>query len=200
METLGETLQSSVEKQVEKAINDYREREERKCNLIVHNVPEPRVDSMDKKGDDELSLRRIFEITKTEEVEIVELTRLGKPTAGKDRLIKIELRSVSDKHKVLGGTKHLRTKVGNDYVHEWSKVFITPDQTKEERTKSMNLKKELERRRKDEKNDKLIIYRGSIIDKKSIASARTDTSTGTPGTSSSTDTPGGSEPGEVFRH
>ena len=73
-----------------------------------------------------------------------------RPAAGKEKLIKVQLQAVADKHKVLGGTKHLRTKDGDDYAHEWSNVFITPDQTKEERIKNMNLKKELKRRRKDE--------------------------------------------------
>ena len=62
----------------------------------------------------------------------VDFTRLGKPTAGKNRLIKVQLGPVSDKHKVLGGTKHLRTKIGEEYAHEWSSVFFTLDQTKEE--------------------------------------------------------------------
>ena len=63
---------------------------------------------------------------------------------------------------------HIRTKIGDDYAHEYCKVFITPDQTKEERIKSMNLKEELERRKKDEKNDKLIIFRGEIVEKRSM--------------------------------
>lgn len=65
---------------------------------------------------------------------------------------------------MLGGTKHLRAKIGDDCAHEWSKIFITPDQTKEERIKTINLKKELERHKKDEKNDRLIILRDEIIE------------------------------------
>ena len=81
----------------------------------------------------------------------MEFTRLGRPVAGKDRLLKVQMQTVADKHKVLVGTKHLRTKLGDEYAHKWSKVSITPDQTKDERIKSMNLKKELERRRTEEK-------------------------------------------------
>lgn len=171
VDSLRDSLQSAVEKQVEKAITEYKEREERKCNLIVHNVPEPKQDSLDKKRDNEGSLHKIFETTHSGEVKIVDFTRLGKPTAGKNRLIKIQLGSVSDKHKVLGGTKHLRTKIGEEYAHEWSSVFITPDQTKEEPNKSINLKRELERRKKEEKNANLVIFRGEIIERKSYASA-----------------------------
>ena len=46
----------------------------------------------------------------------------------------------------------------------------------------MNLKKELERGRTEEKNDKLIIFRGEIIEKRSFASVVNDM-VGTPGTS-----------------
>ena len=133
VEGLKESLQSAVEKQVEKAINDYREREDRKCNLIIHNVPEPRPDSVDKKKEDENSIMHVFDITKSGEVKVVDFTRLGRPVAGKDRLLKVQMQTVADKHKALGGTKHLRTKVGDEYAHKWSKVFITPDQTKDER-------------------------------------------------------------------
>ena len=78
---------------------------------------------MDKKRDGEISLRQMFEIIKSDEKKIIEFTRSGKPNAGKDRLMKVQLGSVEDK----------RTKDGNECAHECSKVFITPDQTKEER-------------------------------------------------------------------
>ena len=34
-------MDTKIETQVEKAIEMYREREERKCNVTIHNVPEP---------------------------------------------------------------------------------------------------------------------------------------------------------------
>ena len=36
--------------------------------------------------------------------------------AGKDRLLNVQLQNVADKHKSLGGTSHLRTKIGDDYA------------------------------------------------------------------------------------
>ena len=36
--------------------------------------------------------------------------------AGKDRLSKVQLQNVADKDKSLGGTRHLRTKIGDDYA------------------------------------------------------------------------------------
>ena len=60
--------------------------------------------------------------------------KLGRPVDGKQRLIKLVLGSVTNKHQLLSGTKLLRSKDkdGNS-SHGWSNVFVTPDLTKEER-------------------------------------------------------------------
>ena len=78
-----------------------------------------------------------------EEVKVESFFRLGKPTEGKKRLIKVCLDSVTSKHKMLGGTKVLREKEDGEYKSPWSNVFITPDLTKEEREKSKTLRAEL---------------------------------------------------------
>ena len=187
-EDLKNTLQSVVEEQVEKAITEYREREERKLNIIIHNVPEPRAESTDKKGDDEISLKEILLTTKCVGLKNFDFVRLGRPSDGRDRLIKVTLGSVSDKHRVLGGTRYLRAKIGQVYAHRWSKIFITPDQTKEERIKNMNLKRELEKRKLEEKNHDLIIFRGEIVERRSDSLVN-----------STMATPGISEPGRPFR-
>ena len=53
--------------------------------------------------------------------------------------------------------------------HGWSNVFVTPDLTKEEREKNRTLRLELEKRKNDEKNPNLVIYRGKIVDRKNIS-------------------------------
>lgn len=52
---LKEDIEKIVELKVENAIVEFREREQRKCNIIVHNVPES-----GKKETDAQSLRDIF--------------------------------------------------------------------------------------------------------------------------------------------
>ncbi len=76
--------------------------------------------------------------------------RLGKPIRDKSRLIKVCLSSVADKHRLLAGTKLLREKKNDEYISKWSKVYITPDLTKDEIEKSKALRFELEKRKKDE--------------------------------------------------
>ncbi|WAR05168.1 hypothetical protein MAR_020537, partial [Mya arenaria] len=164
VEDLKKSMDVAICDRVELAIKSYREREERKCNVIIHNVPEPDAGSENKKEDDEICIKKIMEVIDCQDVNIVKSVRLGAPGT-KPRLIKVQLDSVSDKHHVLGGTRLLRTKRGEEYAHAWNKVFITPDQSKEEREKSMMLKRELERRRTNEGNKNLVIFRGEIIER-----------------------------------
>ena len=164
VDALKVSLDKTVSEKVEDAIKQYREREDRKCNVILHNIPEPATESQSKKEDDKKSIMEVFGVMGCKDVQILQHVRIGTPSS-RSRLIKVQLGSVSEKHKVLGGTKLLRAKQGENYAHKWSKVFVTPDQTKEEREKSIKLKRELERRR-NEGNRNLVIYRGEIVERK----------------------------------
>ena len=157
------SLDAKIEKQVEKSLLAFREREDRKCNIILHNVAEPT--SEDKKEEDQGHIKDIIRSVKCEEVKVESFFRLGKPADGRKRLIKVCLDSVSSKHKMVGGTKVLREKKDGKYTPKWSNVFITPDLTKEEMDKSRELRTELKRRKEVQKNGNLVIFRGSIIDK-----------------------------------
>ena len=57
---LEESIDEKIEKKVEKAIESFRDREERKCNVILHNVPESTTES--KKEEDGVKLREILRI------------------------------------------------------------------------------------------------------------------------------------------
>lgn len=161
---LEKDLGNKIEEQVEKSLHAYKEREERKCNVILHNIPEPKsVDN--KKQEDCENIKDLFSSIQCEDVTPVSFFRLGKPLKDKTRLVKVCLDSVSNKHRLLGGTKILREKRDDEYVSKWSRIYITPDLTKEEIEKSKALRVELDRRKKDEKNDNLVIFRGEIVDK-----------------------------------
>ena len=164
LDSIKGTVEDVVQEKVENAIREFKEREDRKCNVIIHNVPEPRPESETKKEDDEKCLKEILSVVKCEDIEMSSFVRLGTP-GGKTRLVKVTLGTVTDKHRILGGTKYLREKKKDEYVHNWSKVFITPDLTRDERALSIRLKKELERRRTEEGNPNLFISRGQIIER-----------------------------------
>ena len=150
IENLKATMDTKIEKQVEKATEMYHEREERKCNIIIHNVPEPITE--DKKREEGEKICDIFAVMKCDEIMPKSVIRLGRPVDGRIRLLKLTLESVACEHKLLGGTKSLRAKDGDGNVkHGWSNVFITPDLTKEEREKDKALREELKKRKEDEK-------------------------------------------------
>ena len=162
------SIDEKIEKQVEKAIKSYSDREDRKCNVIFHNIPKSF--SENKKEEDGKKLRDILAVMKCNDIEPKAFVRLGRPLDGKQRLAKVILDSVTIKHQLLGGAKFFRTKDkdGNS-LHGWSKIFVTPDLTKEERERSRLLRIELGKRKSDVENLNLVIYRGKIIDRKDIS-------------------------------
>lgn len=166
LNTIETTLDKKVEMKVQNVVEAYRDREERKLNLIVHNVPEPNSDSIDKKGDDASALTDIFATLQCNP-SIQSFVRLGKPLSTKPRLLKVTLKNISDKHTVLGATKKLRSKNTEGHVtHKWGNIYITPDLSKDERDRNFDLRNELEKKKKS--NPNLVIFRGKIVDKREI--------------------------------
>ena len=88
---------------------------------------------------------------KCNDIEPKAFVRLSRPLDGKQRLAKVILDSVTIKHQLLGGAKFLRTKDGDGKSsHGWSKIFVTPDLTKEEQERSRLLRIELGKRKSDD--------------------------------------------------
>ena len=50
----------------------------------------------------------------------------------------------------------------------YSNIFVTPDMSKAEREENAALRRELDKRRRDESNNDLVIYKRKIIDRKEI--------------------------------
>lgn len=171
------TMDERIKRKVEQAIDDFKEREERKCNIILHNILEPAGD--EKKEEDVRQVKEIFQVMKCQDVDIKSVVRLGKPLPGKKRLVKVTLDSVNSKHHVLGGAKLLRSKgERGEPLHLFCNIFVTPDLTKDERERNAALRAELEIRKKDEKNINLVIYRNKIIDKRDISGKPRDKEVG----------------------
>ena len=176
---LQETLDSKVEDKVEKSLRAFRDREERKCNLIIHNLCES--DSVDKEARlqyDRSQLESLLDIVGAGDVTVKSFIRLGKrkeegEATAKPRLILLTVDTVYNKQKILKGAKNLRTKDEEDeYVHfDFANVFISGDLTKEDRIKRHNLRKELKTRKENGETD-LVIYGGKIINKSEIQNNR----------------------------
>ena len=102
------------------AMNELEDRNRRKCNLIVHKLP----DSEDSK--DEETFLSICKDVLGLDVKIVTIKRLGQQR-GLPRLLLVVLENEDIKRQILARSPRLRQS------DSWKTVFITPDLTRQER-------------------------------------------------------------------
>ncbi len=151
-------LESSIDVKVQDAINDYRNREARKCNIIIHNVPESNKENpKDRMKDDTVQVMDMIEgAMELETANINSAIRLGKKDSeGRVRLLKVTVDSVKSKREILINAKKLRG------IGKWKNIFVTPDLAPKERQQNKELREELKKRREDGE-DGLVIRRGKI--------------------------------------
>ena len=75
IEDIQSSLDTKIEQQVGKSQQAYKEREERKCNIILHDVTEPTGD--DKKKEDLENIMDIARSVECEDIEVESFFRLG---------------------------------------------------------------------------------------------------------------------------
>ena len=137
----------------------FMDKERRKQNLVIHNLPEETEGSpKDKAEKDEQKFKEMIRESMKMNVHPSKSFRVGKKIEGKDRLLIITVESVDVKQDILRSATELRN------TEEWRNVFITPDMTRQEREEGKRLRDELKRRR-DAGQTGLVIRRGKIIKK-----------------------------------
>ena len=158
LNTKVEKLENSIDTKVQEAIEEYREREARKYNVIIHNIPESKKeDSKDRISEDMESVDSMLEDgLDVSDVTVTSAVRLGKREEGKTRLLKVGVDSVKSKRNLLQNARKLRR------TEAWKKVFITPDHTPKERQVNRELREEL-KRRSEEGEERLVIRKGKIV-------------------------------------
>ncbi|KAI8513752.1 hypothetical protein Bbelb_080760 [Branchiostoma belcheri] len=146
-------------REVVQLVDEYIEREKRRKNLVVFNVPE---DVKDDATDSMLSDKKLFiDITKEEFNLIPKVQaayRLGRKTSDKPRplLIRMDNDDTSSRALILRRAKDLRNST------RWSRVYIVPDMTPNEREADRKLRQEL-KSRKEAGEANLVIRRGRIV-------------------------------------
>jgi len=151
-----DTLENSIDGKVQSAVEEYRDREARKCNLIVHQVPESSLpDAKERNAEDTAVVSQILVDIGVQDAKLESVVRLGKRIPDKHRLMKVTVDSVSSKIQALRNAKRLRN------TQHWKEVFVTPDMTPKEREKNKALREELKRRR-DDGEEHLVIRNGEI--------------------------------------
>ena len=152
-----EKLEAKIKMQITESIEEQKEAEEKKNNLIIFNINESSGEKENTKEDiakiENLLATIIPEIKEEPETEM-EISRLGKnkPTNGaKPRPIRIIFKSGELRRKVLGNAKELK---GNK---KYTKVGISTDKTTKERNQEQLLRAEYAKR-KAKKEDVIIDF------------------------------------------
>ena len=136
----------SIQDVVATLLNEEKEKEKRRLNIIVHNVPESSSEeSLTRKNEDTEFVSKLCESQFNAKVSIVKAYRLGKKGA-KPRLLKISLSSVSEKATVLKNCTQLRNR---STPPPYQNIFISPDLTPKEQKRSKELRSELKERNKN---------------------------------------------------
>ena len=119
---------------------EEKEKEKRKLNLIVHQIPESNLaESCDRKKEDMDNLAVLFNKYVGVKSSVTNAIRIGKKT-DRPRLIKVILSSKEEKINILCSRRNLRNKV---YPTHINKVFITPDLTPLQQRRNKQLCTEL---------------------------------------------------------
>ena len=152
--------------QVMSILNENREKEKRKFNVILHNIPESKApESATKVKDDTAKAFEIFEAIGVNNVTIDRIVRLGKPDTqpGKMRLLLVDVGDVKVKEMLLRRAPNLKR---NENL---SKFFITEDKTPEEQKFFRELVKQRDQKRKDEPDYNHFIRDNKIVSTKKAA-------------------------------
>ena len=142
-------------------MDEYRDRERRKLNLIFHKISESKSEEATvRKFEDTKFVQKVANEIGVKQLEIVEVVRLGQHRNDNVRLLKVQVGNLSLKRLLLSNAKKLRLSSSEPL----RKVFITPDLSLQERKVQRDLRSEL-KRRKDAGESDLIIRKGQIVKK-----------------------------------
>ena len=160
-------IKEFVVEKVGEALSEAREKEARKLNLLLVNVPEnPGEDAQEK---DMVSVNKIMKkIMPDDEVKVTNLVRLpmakGQTNIGRaPRMMKIKVEDIHTKRKILSNSYKLNE--GSDITDPKKKLYINQDLTREERIEGKKLREAL---RNHPDRDNMKIKGNKLVPKESI--------------------------------
>ena len=152
------TNRANITTVVNEALKEKEDIQNRKMNLVIHNLEEPTDDATE-----DALLKTLIndKLGIEDEITMTDITRLGnRRDDGLPRMLKIELQTLSMKRKILSCATKLRQLPEQD---KFAKVFVKPDLTKKQQQESKNLYEILKKTRIDDPDNRYKIYRGNII-------------------------------------
>ena len=160
--TISERDSSRLQYKIRQEISEIEDIQSRKFNLILHrrNQKKKKLPESDTEQDDIQGVHNLLGAVFHIRTKIVSVTRLGRPSANRIRLLKVQLPTIAEKKQILAKAKELR-----DSTHEvHSKIYIRPDMTKRQLEDSKNLHACLQQKRMSYPDKKWIIRKGEVVD------------------------------------
>ena len=168
-ETQGTKDSAETTRAISRVFDSFVDRENRKLNVVVHNLPEQEGESVAEKTENDIKLFK--EVIKEGMSLIVRPTkafRAGRKVEGKPRLLIVSLENVDTKVELLKMAPQLR------HLTTWKRIYVTPDLPKKERDEGKRLREELSNRRQAGEEN-LAIRRGKIVKLSQTSQDETDT-------------------------
>ena len=93
-----------------KIVDEYRDRESRKLNLVLHNVPESQATQQSERVSDDVKfVSNIAKDIGIKEFNIDNVICLGSKVPNRYRLLRVKLATLNQKRKFLNNAKKLRS-------------------------------------------------------------------------------------------
>lgn len=144
----------------EEVISEVSEREKRRYNILLHNVPESTAQvPSDRVSSDMNVIRRIMDsLSIQHQSEVLNPVRLGRfnPSSSRPRPIKLRMSTESVVFRMLGQSRKLKE------TNEFKNIFLSSDKTPKQMAHYNALKLELNRRLEAGEAGIALRYRGGI--------------------------------------
>ena len=128
--------------QIAGIIDSVLDKEKRKKNIVVHNLPESNADThADRMAEDKEKFSQLVKDEFHLRVSVSNSSRVGRALPGKHRLLIVTLDNEETKWDIIRLAPQLRNS------ELWPRVYLSPDLTKSEREEGKKLRDELKRRR-----------------------------------------------------
>ena len=138
-------------------VDELQQRERRKLCLVVAGAAEPESGSVaGRKTFDKEQCREIFEAIGKPSCSITDVSRIGKLTEGRRRLLRVTVDSEESKRFLISNSRRLR------YMVKYKTIYLKPDLTPLQQKQDFQLRNELKAMKSMHPEKDFIIQRGSV--------------------------------------
>ena len=174
-EKLEEKIEEVVDRKLAEIMEEQREVEKRKKNLIIVNLKESTQTEFEERKKEDLAAAKILlgKLVTLESDDLVEPVRLGKVGGNRPRMLRVTVKSEEKKKEIIRKAPELNKGVTiND-----KRIYVNSDYTQKQREKNKELRAE-KQKRMNEGEENLVIRNGKIVSLKSKQSGRLRDDTG----------------------